>query len=577
MGLLALQPPRWYLVGGRVVLGLMIVGVTWGQSVSFPVHEDFKATLLFGCSALVIAGRIAANAVGPSLCALRLPVGVYALSLVAAAATTRPWLGECSHLAVRLASLAMFTWALCGLGADTLAFAGAVSAIACAATVVTSLVDVGVSQLWGDPPGFLSPIGYVTYVGATLALQVPWAMAWALRSQGLIGRAGWTVVTLLLLVGVRLSGARAAMVGLAAGGLVFLAWTARERLRPRVSMLGWILGAAALWTVSWMYLPRRHDLADRDARPTLAILMAGATDPSSLPEALNQASTGRWHIWRNTLSMIGDRPWLGRGSGRFRFDYPAYAHRNGEDPFSRWNRWLMHPHNEVLNQWVEVGSFGVLAALVAAGLVLGRASTGARHTDPGLRWLGVTSLVGLVTGMTCSQFDTGASVSTVRLMVALYVAGAVTAGEKRAAEPLRTSMRVAAAISLATLLCVEAAFDYAQWAALRSRTATSQIARMEWARRALAAAPMTLLTGRTYAAALESIRPGLGGPTYLDMAGRYRDVPLSLYSAARAELERGRPEAARTLLEQTVLRDPSMAEASQLLGLLRDGASAAAP
>ncbi|MBM4381337.1 MAG: O-antigen ligase family protein, partial [Deltaproteobacteria bacterium] len=312
-------------------------------------------------------------------------------------------------------------------------------------------------------------------------------------------------------------------------------------------------------------------------RSTLTLLVKGAADPSSLLDVINQASTGRWHIWRNTLAMIGDQPWLGRGPASFRFDYPAYAHRNAEDPFSRWNRWLTHPQNELLNQWVEVGSLGLLAVLMAVAGVLSHAATGSHHRVGERRWIGTTALIGLVIGVTCSMFDTGASISSVRLMLALYVAAAITSGEEQAAAPLRPFSRTVASISLAVLVLGEAAFVFSQWATVRSRTSTTRAEQLEWARLAATAAPVTLLTGRTYAAALESIRPGLGGPTYLDLAARYDDVPLALYSGARAELERGRPDAARELLERAVLRDPSMTEASQLLRILRDGVSPTAP
>jgi len=180
----------------------------WFRLDTFPVFEDSKAAVLSVSAALLAFGRLVTNAPGPRFGTLRLPVYVFALSLVAALAVSRPLLGESVHATVRLGILAMFVWALCGTGPGTLAFTGAVSAVACAAAVVASLADISVHPFWGDPPGFLSPIGYVTYVGTTLALQLPWAVAWAVRSKGMAGRMGWGTVSLLLLVGIKLTAAR---------------------------------------------------------------------------------------------------------------------------------------------------------------------------------------------------------------------------------------------------------------------------------------------------------------------------------------------------------------------------------
>jgi O-antigen ligase len=79
---------------------------------------------------------------------------------------------------------------------------------------------------------------------------------------------------------------------------------------------------------------------------------------------------GRWNVYKSTIEIIGDYPWLGSGLGTFRWAFPAY--RSGNIPsYGIWEE----AHNTTLEMASEMGiPFTMLlgAAWLAIFLTLGR-------------------------------------------------------------------------------------------------------------------------------------------------------------------------------------------------------------
>ena len=67
----------------------------------------------------------------------------------------------------------------------------------------------------------------------------------------------------------------------------------------------------------------------------------------SKASSVGELIAGRPEIWRQTVHMITDNPWLGLGPEIFKYEL--------NHPGSFW-----HPHNVILQLWVESGIVGLL-------------------------------------------------------------------------------------------------------------------------------------------------------------------------------------------------------------------------
>lgn len=67
---------------------------------------------------------------------------------------------------------------------------------------------------------------------------------------------------------------------------------------------------------------------------------------------------GRLEVWKNSLAIVRDYPWLGTGLGSFKWVFPSYQ---SEDLLMRWD----HAHNDYLELAVELGIPGLVLLLVS--------------------------------------------------------------------------------------------------------------------------------------------------------------------------------------------------------------------
>lgn len=102
----------------------------------------------------------------------------------------------------------------------------------------------------------------------------------------------------------------------------------------------------------------------------------------------------RLKLWRATLEMIGDYPWLGVGLDNF-----LYYYRGRYILFDAWQQPdLSHPHNFVLDHWSRLGIFGLLAGVALQIGFWQRALPLRRLGDPDARALAL-GLMGAVADM----------------------------------------------------------------------------------------------------------------------------------------------------------------------------------
>ena len=151
-----------------------------------------------------------------------------------------------------------------------------------------------------------------------------------------------------MLFGVVLSGSRTGLVGVA--GLVV--WGLVDGRLSRTSR-GLLIASPLICVVSWMVLGWLSSMFNTGALG-VGLRIGESQDYSS----------GRWSIWRDTLTLIAQHPWLGVGFGEFNFAWSL-------TPFpSRNPQFFDHTHNLPLHLAVELGiPLGLLVlALLSWGL-----------------------------------------------------------------------------------------------------------------------------------------------------------------------------------------------------------------
>ncbi|MGH9660756.1 MAG: O-antigen ligase family protein [Bryobacteraceae bacterium] len=194
------------------------------------------------------------------------------------------------------------------------------------------------------PPGTM---GYVTYFGNYLVHVVFFGLATAGRDESRRWRMSGSIAAATAAVAIVLSGTRAAMLGLAAGAVLWL-WSRRPSLGPRLvaaCAIALALAAAFYLSPAGLKLRARARWIAEDPR-------GGA----------------RIELWRDSLRMGAARWATGAGIETFSSEFPR--HQSAELARAYPEFYYESPHNIFLDAWTAQGVFGVvaLAALGAVGL-----------------------------------------------------------------------------------------------------------------------------------------------------------------------------------------------------------------
>ncbi len=132
----------------------------------------------------------------------------------------------------------------------------------------------------------------------------------------------------------------------------------------------------ALGTAFFFYIAR-HDITIRKKRMVLALLLfavftiaivrLGEGEKSSFAERFKsifnlEESSNKHRIlmWRSSLDMIKDSPWIGIGIGTFEINYPAYQGKYLRlKEYSNYTGSTIHAHNEYIETAAETGILGI--------------------------------------------------------------------------------------------------------------------------------------------------------------------------------------------------------------------------
>ncbi|HEY9023706.1 MAG TPA: Wzy polymerase domain-containing protein [Burkholderiaceae bacterium] len=192
-----------------------------------------------------------------------------------------------------------------------------------------------------------------TMVWGLIAL-VPLARAWQDRAVARpLARAGWCVAALFIMLGLVLTGSRTGLVALA----LLAAWGIADRQLARPLRLALALSPLLAILMSWGV----------NAAASANHVAAAVTDRSDATDV----TAFRGEIWSQTLTLIGQQPWLGVGWGDFNLAWTL-------TPFGARHAGLVdNAHSLPLQLAVEMG---VPAALLMMGLLVAALVLAIRRT-----------------------------------------------------------------------------------------------------------------------------------------------------------------------------------------------------
>ena len=206
----------------------------------------------------------------------------------------------------------------------------------------------------------IATLGNPDYLAAWLVVVLPLALSWLLMIRRPVAR--WAALTAWILVAVAmvLTLTRAAWVGAAAGGAVWVAWALGALPRPeRTRVLKFLIGAGALLIL---------------LLGAVVALQAGKSGPFTVVARLQSfrdfqdlSFRTRIFFWKSALITLSENPLTGTGPGGF--PTAALQHRDLEPVETRYPpRTPENPHNQYLTVAAEAGFPGLL--LLGGVLVL---------------------------------------------------------------------------------------------------------------------------------------------------------------------------------------------------------------
>lgn len=252
-------------------------------------------------------------------------------------------------------------------------------------------------------------IGQPTLFGAYLGMVIPVAVALFIRSSGMVARAGFLLVTIIMLVALLATHTRAVLLGLvfASAPFIILLRRAQVLIGRRKPILVTISAATLLVIVPFII-----------ANPSL-------TERFGLMSRFKTDSVGaRLFYWRVIAEMVRDRPVQGFGLGTFKYyyyDYQCQVLDQGTSLRAYTRQLVFHAHNEYLQALVETGiiGFGLLVGLMVTVLKGGLARINACQRDE-TRVLLIGLLAGLVVALFDAVFSFPFHIASTGLLTAVY-------------------------------------------------------------------------------------------------------------------------------------------------------------
>lgn len=245
----------------------------------------------------------------------------------------------------------------------------------------------------------LSTMGRSNFLGAYLAMVVPFTLLRLADRDDLVNRLRYGVILALQVACIWLTLARAAWLALIAGCVCFLgllAWRRHSRSLALLAVAVLVVGLGWYGVMDTVSLPRpEHRLGVAEPNPAavpFADLRAASVD-------------ARLVIWRTTLALIGRRWLTGYGPERFATvfadHYPAeLARYQGRQTL------VDDPHNLFLDQLMAAGAPALVAFLGVVGSFGGLVVTAFRRAREGEAQAALAAvLAGVAAFLVQAQFN----------------------------------------------------------------------------------------------------------------------------------------------------------------------------
>jgi O-antigen ligase len=210
-----------------------------------------------------------------------------------------------------------------------------------------------------------STFGNRNLAAEVMAMVLPLGIGAAAGAQTRGARAATLVALTLELVFLAVTRTRGAWVG-AACGLVVTLWLVRRYVKRAVLFIAIGAGAAA---VVGAWVPGRltpHDAGDTKRYSAIGEVLEQGADLRST------AVRTRLGLWRRTVAILRDHPWLGVGPGNWPVVFPRYA-----EPHASQDGVLtaLHAPRQAHEDWLERAAETGVLGLLALGILA--AATGA--------------------------------------------------------------------------------------------------------------------------------------------------------------------------------------------------------
>jgi hypothetical protein len=331
-----------------------------------PSPTALNQALAFAGWGLVVGVLAWGDGPSPWREALRATATVQAALATVAAAAVSSWLArdlpvELALSAAGAVALALLVAAAGGAVASPALWAGLCAGllVAGAASVAVGILQVFApdslqgpwiarSGIPGRAVGNLRQPNHLSTLLLWSAVATVPLLTWTSQlHRGAVARVVLCALYALMLFGVVLSGSRTGLLGV--GWLVL--WGALDRSLARTARVLLIASPLICWASSGLL------------GALASTLDLGALGVSTRLGQSDDISGARFAIWRDTLALIAQQPWLGVGFGEFNFAWTL-------TPFpGRDTQFFDHTHNLPLQLAVELGV--PLALLVLALLVAG--------------------------------------------------------------------------------------------------------------------------------------------------------------------------------------------------------------
>jgi putative inorganic carbon (hco3(-)) transporter len=196
----------------------------------------------------------------------------------------------------------------------------------------------------------------------------------------------WLLASAILLTGAILTLSRGALVAIAVATIVML-----------------VLGGA-----------RRYAIVASSVFLAGGAILAGVASERLLSFFDGGSGSLRLELWRSSIAMIRDHPIFGVGLDQFLYQYlPRYV-----SPAAWLERFTSHPHQIVLDIWLNLGIMGLLLAGLFGVFAVRRAVDAMRARD-GIR---LAAFGGIVAGLVHGLFDNSYFLPDLAVMLWLFTA-----------------------------------------------------------------------------------------------------------------------------------------------------------